>query len=263
MLRFDMDVSLADLKARTIEGRIVPWGEAGIIQGQRYRFARGSLKRAGRRTPLLVDHNRAEPVGVLAELAEAEEGIIARFAIDSTPAGDTALVQAASGSRGALSVGAEVDQSADVEGVTEITAARLVEVSLTTLGAFESAEVLRVAAKAEEGEPEPEPTPEQEELPVEPAPEPTPTDPEEGPMETVEATAAAPVIVADRSRSPRELSAGEYVQALIAAQSGDREAGRLIEAALTETVSTDIAGLLPPSYETGVLRPGADRPHAL
>ena len=86
-----MDVSARRSQDRTIEGRIVPWGETGLIQGQRYRFARGSLKRAGRRTPLLVDHNRAEPVGVLAELAETEEGVVARFSIDTTPAGDTAL----------------------------------------------------------------------------------------------------------------------------------------------------------------------------
>lgn len=265
-LRFEQDLSATDLASRTIEGTILPFGETGLIAGVRYRFAPGSLKRASRRVPLLVDHDRTAPVGVLAELTEGDAGVMARFSVDTTPAGDTALVQAASGSRGALSVGAEVEESAPTDGVIEVREARLVEVSLATLGAFESAEVHRVAASAteepaaepEEPAPEPEPDPNQEELPVEEEPEapapPADTDPEGGTMQ-VEASSAAPVVLAERSRSARELTAGQYVQALIAAQSGDREAGRLIEAALTETVSTDIAGLLPPAYETTVLGP--------
>ena len=272
MFRFEMDVSATDLAERTIEGTIVPFGEVGRINGADYRFRPGSVKLGRARTPLLVDHDRASPVGVLAELTEQEQGLLARFSVDATPDGDRALIQAASGSRGSLSIGAELDGElqAGADGVIEVEAARVLEVSLLALGAFEGASVHRVAAEADgpdpaepepptapptgpTPEPEPEPNPDQTELPVAPpAPD---SQPEEGKtVETIEA-GAAPVIIAQRDRAPRELTAGEYVHALLRAQHGDTDAKRMIEAALTETISTDIPGLLPPTYEAGVIGP--------
>jgi hypothetical protein len=54
----------------------------------------------------------------------------------------------------------------------------------------------------------------------------------------------------------RELTAGEYVLTLLRAQMGDADAARfLVEAALTESISTDIPGLLPPTYERAVIGP--------
>lgn len=255
MLRFEMDVSTADLASRSIEGTIVPYGEAAKIGEASYRFLPGSVRLGRSRTPLLVDHDRAAPVGVLAEMVEAETGALARFTVDRTPDGDRALIQAASGSRGALSVGAELDKfEPDAEGVIEVEAARVLEVSLLALGAFEGAAVHRVAAEAPTDPPtdppdapptvpEPAPTPEED-----PVPEPTTPEP-------IAAAAPPPVILAERARAPRELSAGEYVHALLRAQQGDSDAARMIEAALTETVSTDIPGLLPPSYESSVIGP--------
>ena len=69
----------------------------------------------------------------------------------------------------------------------------------------------------------------------------------------MEATAAAPVIIAGRPRKPSDLNAGELVGLMIRAQHGERDAARYLEAALTETLSTDVTGLLPPQYETTVL----------
>ena len=141
-----MDVAVADLAARTIEGTMVPYDETAKIGDANYRFRPGSVKLARQRTPLLVDHDRGNPVGVLAELVERDDGVLARFRIDPTPAGDTALVQAASGSRGSLSIGAEVDESVEDGDVNDVTAARVFEVSLAALSAFEGATVTRVAA---------------------------------------------------------------------------------------------------------------------
>ena len=135
---------------------------------------------------------------MLAELTETPTAALGRFRVDATPAGDTALVQAASGSRGAFSVGFEVDDSEEVDGIVDVKAARVVEVSLLALGAFDGAAVERVAAEHDEPlEPIPdepdappaEPNPDQTELPVTPA---TPAEPEEGPMQE-EATAPARV----------------------------------------------------------------------
>lgn len=262
MFRFEMDVSATDLAERTIEGTIVPFGEVGRINGADYRFRPGSVKLGRTRTPLLVDHDRSSPVGVLAELTERDEGLLARFKVDATPDGDRALIQAASGSRGSLSIGAEIDGEleAGADGVIEPAAARVLEVSLLSLGAFEGASVTRVAAEADppephpvpttEPKPEPDPDPDPDQLPIDPEPNKEGTVPE-----TIEAGAAAPVIIAAHDRAPRELTAGEYVHTLLRAQHGDQDAARLLEAALTETVSTDIPGLLPPAYESGVIGP--------
>ena len=178
------------------------------------------------------------------------------LALTPPPAGDTALVQAASGSRGSLSVGAEVDEFEDVGGVIEITAARVVEVSLLALGAFEIrqgfARGRRAGRAAGRARARARPGPNPDFQDTEPAP---PAETERTEPMTVEATAAPPVIITERDRTPRELDAGEYVHALLRAEQGDRDAARMIEAALTETVSTDIPGLLPPTYESTVIGP--------
>ena len=255
--RFEMDVLAADVAQRTIEGVVVPYNEVGRIAGRDVRFRPGSLELARSRTPLLVDHDRSAPVGVLAELSELDTGATGRFRIDATAAGDTALVQAASGSRGALSVGAEIVESEDVGGVLEVVKARLVEVSLLALGAFNGAGVTSVAAElAEPDDPPPaEPDPAQTELELEPDDEPAPPadpDPEEG--TTMTEAAAAPVIIhAAADRASRELLAGELVSLIVRAQHGEPEARRYLEAALAESISTDVSGLLPPTYERTVL----------
>jgi HK97 family phage prohead protease len=271
MLRFEMDVSTTDLVSRTIEGTIVPFGEIGTIDGVRYRFRPGSIRLARTRTPLIVDHDRGNPVGVLAELVERDDGVLARFSVDTTPEGDRALIQAASGSRGSLSIGAEVDDEAPASGgVVDVLAARVYEVSLAALGAFDGAAVTRVAAQADEptetpdleetpdddeedtspADPEatPDPDPNQTELPIDPD-----DDPDEKEARPMEATPDAPVIRAERQPSAKDLQAGELVRLMIQAQHGDRDATRYLEAVLAETISTDVTGLLPPTYERTVI----------
>ena len=292
MIRFEREVLLADLNERTIEGVIVPFGEVGVIAGREYRFLPGSL-RMRRRVPLLVDHDRGHPVGVLAELIDQASRALARFRVDPTSSGDEALAQAASGSRGALSVGAEVLRSTiGRDGVIEVEAAEVHEVSLLALGAFESAEVHRVAAElaspeepdkdhdptheqepaeepAEEPEAEPGTGPGPEEEEEEPAAIETAPDQEELELEPehergagaagrteggrMSAESAPALIRAERSPAVRELGAGELVRYMIEAQHGDREAVRYLEAELAETVAADVTGLLPPTFERTVI----------
>jgi hypothetical protein len=248
-LRFDLDVQAADAERRTIEGTIVPWNEPASIAGVRYSFRPGSLQ-AGARTPLLLDHDRTQPIGVLAELDNAGHGAVARFRVDKTAAGDEALVQASSGSRGAFSVLASIVDHVERDGVVDVLASQLREVSLLPLGAFAGATVDRVTATATEPEPEPD---------DEPEPEPEPE--EETVSEPIEA-AAPPVIRAELAPSALELSAGEYALLAVRAQQGDAEALRSIRAALTETTSADLTGVLPPQYEGTVLG-GKETPRIL
>jgi HK97 family phage prohead protease len=269
MLRFEMDVLAADLMTRTIEGVIVPYGEAARVPGHPapLRFSSGSVRLARARTPLLLDHDRGRPVGVLAELRDTPAGAFATFRIDQTPAGDEALTQAASGSRGAFSIGAELDPgstAAGADGVVDVRGSAVHEVSLLALGAFPGAGVTRVAAESDEPEAEPVAAPvepdEDEDEDEDDDPDSDPAgaagnpDQEALPMDaTLEA--APTMILAERSPSPRELTAGEYAHLSIRAQQGDRAARQMIEAALTETISTDLAGVLPPQYESSVIGP--------
>jgi phage head maturation protease len=252
-LEFTMDVQAADAERRTIEGTIVPYREPARIAGVAYSFEPGSIVQARARTPLLIDHDRGRPIGVLAELVDEPGRAFARFRGDRTGAGDEALTQAASGSRGSFSIGAELVEASepDAAGVVHVRAASVREVSLLTLGAFPSASVERVtAADTPPDDPPDDPPPDDD-----PPPAPNP-DQEEIPMDTDTVTAAAdpPVLLTARARAPRELTATEYIQAMLQARQGDRAAIELL-AALTETVSTDIPGLLPPTYETTVIGP--------
>jgi hypothetical protein len=262
ILRFELDVTGADLRSRTIEGVAMPYGEVGVISGRRYRFAAGSLALARSRPPLLVDHDRGRPVGVLDELVSDDARALARFTIDTTDDGDTALVQAASGSRGSLSVGTElIEATEDADGVIDVTRALIHEVSLLALGAFVGATVTRVAAESdsdetgdepgESAEPEEDDDQETDDQEAEEGTDQTELDKQEG-TEMSEASESR-VILATADRDRPELLAGELVVLLVRAQRGETEARRMIEAALTESISTDVSGLLPPQYERTVI----------
>jgi hypothetical protein len=70
---------------------------------------------------------------------------------------------------------------------------------------------------------------------------------------TTEASAAPVIIHAAADRPARELTAGELVGYIVRAQHGEADARRFLEAALTESISTDVSGLLPPQYERTVI----------
>jgi len=270
-LDFAMDVLAADTVGRTIEGVVVPYGEAARIAGRSVTFERGSVHPLRARTPLLLDHDRKQPVGVLAALVDGAAGAYARFRVDETPAGDEALTQAASGSRGAFSIGAELEEYDELAGgALSVRSAGVVEVSLLAFGAFAGAQVQRVAAgelvedgaeEEPEDEPEDEPDEHDDQDDDQDDDHDKEHDDEEGNAMSTEATHGAPMILAERERAPRELSAGDFVALTIRAQHGEPEARRYIAAALTESISTDVTGLLPPTYETTVIgRRAVDRP---
>src|SRR5262245_11134731 len=121
-----------EARARSIEGVLLPYNVQGrAADGLLYVFEAGSLTPLRDRTPLLLGHDRNRPVGVMSMLASSDSEARATFAVDSTPDGDQAIVQAQSGSRAALSVGAQptlyqLDESGD-ELVVRVQAADLVD----------------------------------------------------------------------------------------------------------------------------------------
>jgi hypothetical protein len=245
VLQFDIDVSAADQQTRTIEGVAVPYGETANLGGTVYRFQEGSLVQARNRTPLLLGHDRNRPIGVLVELADTPSGALARFQIDNGIEGDLALEQAASGSRGGLSIGADIiTGEEDADGVVTVTAASLLEVSLVAIPAFAGADVTSVAADDETPTIDPDPAPHDD----------TPTEEIEELMETTPdqvAAELAPIIANTPART--ELSADAYVQHMVRAMKGDAKSARLIEASLDTIDVAAVVGLVPDFYTRQII----------
>lgn len=205
---------------RTIEGIAVPWNvEATVSDGTRVRFLPGSLPEDGPAPKLIRDHDLSKPVGIVAERASADSGMLFSARVSATRDGDEALTLAADGVLDAVSVGVEpTDYSWDGD-VLVVAAANWRELSLVPFGAFPEARVVSVAAS----EPEPKPT------------EPSEGEPEMSDNPIVEAASVptAPLFVS----APRKVSAAEYVSAAVTGNA------KLIEAANNGTA--DVPGILP------------------
>jgi phage head maturation protease len=76
-------------------------------------------------------------------------GVIGKFKIASTTAGNDALVLASENLRGAFSIGAKINESSPVDGVLKVTSAELIEVSHVGSPAFAEAQITDVAASAD------------------------------------------------------------------------------------------------------------------
>ena len=253
MIQFDIDVTAANAETRTIEGIAVPYNESANLGGTTYTFDRGSLSAARTRTPLLLGHDRNRPVGVMTELADTPTGAIARFRVDQGAEGDLALEQATTGSRGGLSIGAEIITAEDTgNGVVNVKAASLLEVSLVAIPAFAGSAVTSVAADADtftsdtdtgDEQPDPDPTdstpaPVQEKNDMETMPEPIAAE-----------TAAIPTIV---EKTPT-LSADAFVTHMVKAQLGNTESARIVEASLDVIDTSAVIGLVPDYYSMQII----------
>lgn len=257
MLRFDVDVTASDKDSRTIEGVAVPYdGETAQLGGDTYTFQVGSLTPARKRTPLLLGHSFDQPVGVLTELAHTDQGAIARFRVDEGPAGDQALIQAQSGSRAGLSIGAVVDEADQLEdGTFSVRRASLVEVSLVAVAAYSSAEVTAVTAQADAADPAQPGIPADPNRETEaPIPE-APTDTQEDNMEAQEPQETPnPVPAVAAVPEPQVIAtADEFAAHMVRAQRGNQESAQLLQAALSDLTTTTEPGLVPPAYVNRLL----------
>lgn len=149
----------ANAESRVIEGTAVTYGTTGTpggeFAGRRMSFAPGAFGRSLRaradKVRLLVQHDHAHPIGKLVDWQDTGDGLFTSWKIASTTAGDQALVEASEGIRDGLSVGAEVITHKNVGNTIHVTEARLLEVSLVTVPAFDDARVTRVAASHHDG----------------------------------------------------------------------------------------------------------------
>ena len=246
MIRFSASPLLVQAEGpkpkREIMGLAAPYNVVATVQsGEKVKFLPGSLPVDGANPKLVLNHDLTQMVGVVTERTEDENGLYFVAKISKTGKGDEALELAKDGALDAVSVGAEPIVAAyDDAGVLVVEKARMVELSLVALGAFEQAKITQVAAsepitKGKNTMSEQTPTAE-----IVEAPAPAPT---------------APIWAAEkREREFPMPSAGEYLAAFHAGgqqwanvnaaykQNVDKKR-TAIEAA--QNLTTDTPGLLP------------------
>lgn len=241
-------VTAADAGARKLTGRILTYGETGNTSAGRLRFAAGALSHdtdlSG--VKLLVEHDAERVIGYAESITASGNDLLATFHVAPGELGDQVLQSAAAKLRDGLSVGVQViegHQAAD--GVYEVTAGAIREVSSVAVPAFSAGRVSTVAASAQlpgAGQPQPQPPivgQPGSALPAGPTALPyTPPGAGQPPAGTVTAAGTAPARGSART-TPR-LDA-----ALVAATEAYRAGGpaSLVTAALTDvTGPTDTAG---------------------
>ena len=252
-------ITAADAESRIIAGRIVTWNAEGNTSAGRTMFEKDSIKMA-KNTKLVLQHDTTRPLGKLMSFEQDDMGIIAEFKIAKTTAGNDALEEAATGLRSDFSVGVDVEEWDNKDGVMAISASNLIEVSLVTDGAIPGAEVAKVAAEdteiSEPSQEETQSTTEGEQV--------SNTVPEVAPAaETVEAAkvevkAATAPYTSITVRNPI-VDKASYLEHSVRAQLGNDESKMYVAAAAD---TSDNAGLVPTRQLTEVINgiSNADRP---
>jgi HK97 family phage prohead protease len=231
---------------REISGKIVPLGtgEIGHTNLGAYTFAANSIEIADpSKIKLLSQHDLKKPIGRMTAAETRADGIYATFKLSRSSGGNDALIMAQEGLVTGLSIGAEILASQpSKDGHTVVSLARLKEVSLVTVPAFASSEILEIAA--EEIIPAEENPQTESETVVED------TTVEATPVEAAAVEAARPTITAMAYTTPRlnlDVTAGQYAKAQILAARGDSDARDLIAALQVATVAEN-TGMVPPVY---------------
>lgn len=252
-------ITASDAESRIIAGRIVQWDAIGNTSAGQTKFLPNSIEFSND-TKLVLEHEQTKPIGKLIEWSQDETGITASFKIAKTTAGNDALEEAATGLRSDFSVGVQVADWSNDNGVMAISASSLVEVSLVTSGAIPGAEVQKVAAVeteiSEETQENTQSNPEGEQVS-------DTTVPEASAAETVEAAkvevkAATAPYISTTVRNPI-VDKASFLEHSVRAKMGSEES-RMFVAAAADT--TDNAGLVPTRQLTEVINgiSNADRP---
>jgi HK97 family phage prohead protease len=238
---------------REISGKIVPMGtgEVGNTSLGAYTFAAGSIEIADvSKIKLFSQHDmKKPPVGRMIASEVREDGLYATFKLSRSSGGNDALIMAQEGLVTGLSIGAEIIASKPSrDGHTVVSLARLREVSLVTVPAFASSEILEIAAEAAPAEAVEPTLPTESETEVEN----TPTV-EATPVEAAAVEAAAPTIKAMAYTKPRiDTAPAVFLENSIRAQLGDDNARQYLAAA-SDTDTTDVAGLVPTRQLTEII----------
>jgi len=252
-------ITAADTESRIIAGRIVSWNAEGSTSAGRTMFKEDSITMA-KNIKLVLQHDVTRPLGKMVSFEQDATGITAEFRIAKTTAGNDALEEAATGLRSDFSVGVDVAEWDNEDGVMAISVSSLIEVSLVTDGAIPGAEVEKVAATnevSETSQEETQSTTEGEQVSDTTVPEVAPA------AETVEAArvevkAATAPYIATTVRNPI-VDKASYLEHSVRASLGNDQSKMYVAAAAD---TTDNAGLVPTRQLTEVINgiSNADRP---
>jgi HK97 family phage prohead protease len=138
---------------RTISGIAVPYGvDATVTGGEKIRVEAGALPVDGKAPKLFMYHDSTQPVGVVTERVETEEGMLFSARIAATSAGDEALVLAQEGVLDSVSVGINPTKWRMDGDTMVVKAAEWVELSLVPVPAFAGAVITDIAASIHQNE---------------------------------------------------------------------------------------------------------------
>ena len=261
-INFPITLTAADSRKRTISGTIVTWGERGNTSAGATVFEKGSID-FSKPVKLLLEHDRTRPIGKLMDITADDAGIEATFKIAGTIAGDDSLLEAAEGLRDGFSVGVMVDDWKNKDGVMSIKAAKLIEVSLVTDPAIDSARVADVAATetpTENSEATAEDTTTQEDKVSDITSDaPIATEAVEAAKSEPVAVVAAQPVAYTKPRSPITNKA-TYLEHSVRAALGNDESRMYVRAA--DDTTSNNAGLIPTRQLTEIINPlsNANRP---
>jgi HK97 family phage prohead protease len=146
---FTLDAAKGDAPRRTISGTAVPYNvPARVSDGTEVIFRPGSLPVEGKAPRLFMYHDASQPVGVVTERVDTEQGMMFSAKISATTLGNDALIMAMDGTIDQVSVGVNPTKfSYDEAGTMIIEAADWSELSLVPIGAFgDMANIATVAA---------------------------------------------------------------------------------------------------------------------
>ena len=249
---FTVDAAIGDAPKRTISGTAVPYNVPAVVSdGTAVIFKPGSMPVEGKAPRLFMYHDASQPVGVVTERVDTEEGMMFSAKISATTLGNDALVMALDGTIDQVSVGVNPTKfSYDEEGTMIIESADWMELSLVPIGAFgDAANITKVAASIHQ---EPEEVVLNEEVtPVEEKPEMS-----EVTAPAVEATIPTAPIFAQAKKEFVLPTAGEFMAAYhiggdtfanmnkaVAEYTASKKTA--LQAAAGDVLTTDTLGLLP------------------
>ncbi len=249
---FTLDAAQGDAPRRTISGIAAPYNVPAVVSdGTAVVFRPGSLPVEGKAPRLFMYHDASQPVGVVTERVDTEQGMMFSAKISATTLGNDALVMAQDGTIDQVSVGVNPTKfSYDEDGTMIIEAAEWMELSLVPIGAFgDMAPITKVAASIHQ---EPEEVVLNEEV--------TPVEEKQEMSEVtetaVEATIPTAPIFAQAKKEFVLPSAGEFMAAYhiggdtfknMNAAVADYSASKrtALQAAAGDVLTTDTPGLLP------------------
>ena len=242
MIRFDADATLITAQAgdatqpARISGLAVPWDVvATVSDGTSVQFARGAFDVTQKAAKLIENHDMTQLRGVVSTLTDSPQGLEFEATLADTRASRDAVALLQSGAYDSVSVGAvPITFSTDPDGVMTVTEAKLVELSLVAVPAYEDAVITQVAATA--ADPDPDPDTEEQEMSDAVTAEPI----------AAEATIPTnPIIYAEAKRPFIMPSPAEYISAFLTGGARFDAMQDGIRAAAPDVINTDLPGILP------------------